>query len=436
MAIQPARNLDLNAALREAERRYIEANPESKRRHRAACEAMPGGNTRTILFYPPFPVTLARGEGAHLWDVDGHRYADFLGEYTAGLYGHSHPVIRAAVETALRDGIVLGGPNQIEARFAQAVSERFPSIELVRFCNSGTEANLLALSTARAITGRAKLMAFEGAYHGGVFFYAGKGSPLNVPFPMVMAPYNDTERTLELIEGEADDLAAIIIEPMAGAGGCIPAEPDFLKALREASTRHGIILVFDEVMTSRLAPGGLQEAVGVTPDMTTLGKYIGGGLSFGAFGGRADIMERFDPRRADAFPHAGTFNNNVLTMAAGLAGLTEVFTAEAVRELNAGGDRLRGRLGEVMSQRGVPAQVTGLGSMMTVHFRAETIRSPADAAADNQTAQRLFHLEMLLSGFYLAPRGMISLSLPMTEADFDGLIAAVEAFLDLHAPLL
>jgi glutamate-1-semialdehyde 2,1-aminomutase len=231
-------------------------------------------------------------------------------------------------------------------------------------------------------------------------------------------------------------LAAIIIEPMAGAGGCIPAEPDFLKALREASTRHGIILVFDEVMTSRLAPGGLQEAVGVIPDMTTLGKYIGGGLSFGAFGGRADIMERFDPRRADAFPHAGTFNNNVLTMAAGLAGLTEVFTAEAVRELSARGDRLRGRLGEVMSRRGVPAQVTGLGSMMTVHFRAEPIRSPADAAGVNQTAQRLFHLEMLLSGFYLAPRGMINLSLPMTEADFDGLIAAVEEFLDLHAPLL
>ena len=187
-------------------------------------------------------------------------------------------------------------------------------------------------------------MVFDGGYHGAVFGFAGGGSPINAPFDYVLAPYNDMAATRALIERHAADLALVILEPMMGGGGCIAAEPAFLAMLREATTKVGALLILDEVMTSRLAPGGLQRCVAIKPDLTTLGKYIGGGMSFGAFGGRGDIMDLFDPRRPDALPHAGTFNNNVLTMTAGLAGLTEVYTPEAARALNARGDALRERL--------------------------------------------------------------------------------------------
>ncbi|HET6305612.1 MAG TPA: aminotransferase class III-fold pyridoxal phosphate-dependent enzyme, partial [Rhodopila sp.] len=328
------RNADIDAALTEAKEAYVARNPKSFARNVEATGVMPGGNTRTVLFYPPFPLAMARAEGCRLWDMDGAEYVDFLGEYTAGLYGHSHPVIRAAVDRALDGGISMGAHNMLEAKFARAVCDRF-ALERVRFTNSGTEANLLALTLSRVFTGRPKLMAFDGAYHGAVFTFAGGGSPVNAPFPFVLAPYNDTAATLALIEQHGPELAAVILEPMIGSGGCIPAAPEFLAALREACSRVGALLILDEVMTSRLSPGGLQAVRGVKPDLTTFGKYVGGGMSFGAFGGRADIMDLFDPRRPDALPHAGTFNNNVLTMSAGLTGLTEIYTPDAARALNA-----------------------------------------------------------------------------------------------------
>ena len=436
MTATPLRNIDLDSALDEAKRRHTEANPASLARFETAQASLPGGNTRSGLYYPPFPVTIAGGEGARLWDVDGHDYTDFVVEYTAGLYGHSNPKIRAAVKQALDDGIVLGGHNTVEARFAEVLCSRIPSLDLVRFCNSGTEANLLTLSAMRIATGREKVMAFRGAYHGSMLNFAELEVSLNVPFPFVMADYNDTEGACALIEEHAADLAAVIIEPMTGAGGCIPAEPEFLQALRDATARHGIVLVFDEVMTSRLAPGGLQELLGIIPDMTTLGKYIGGGLTFGGFGGRRDLMERFDPRRADAYPHSGTFNNNILTMTAGYVGLTEVFTPEACTALNAAGDRVRERLGAVIGKHGVAAQVTGMGSMAMVHFCDGPMRGPADTKRSDPTAQTLFHLDLMARGVYMVPRGMINQSLPMTDDDRDGLIEAVDGFFSEYGGLL
>lgn len=436
MSMPARRNMHLQDALGEAEARFTAANPMSQERNREAARTMPGGNTRSILFYPPFPLVMTRGEGAHLWDLDGHRYTDFLGEYTAGLYGHSHPVIQRAVSDALESGIVLGAPNQFEARLAELVCARFASCAQVRFCNSGTEANLMALSAARAVTGRDHVMAFEGAYHGGVFVFAQSEAPMNVPFPMVMAPYNDRAATLDLIERYADDLAAIIVEPMMGAGGGIAGDRDFLQGLRDAATRHGIVLVFDEVMTSRLSPGGLQAVLEISPDMTTFGKYLGGGLTFGAFGGNAEIMGRFDPGRPDSLLHSGTYNNNVLTMAAGVAGLSEAFTPEAALELNAAGDRLRERLNALARERGVPVQVTGLGSILTVHFQDQPVRRPADTEATDPAARALFHLEMLARGFYISRRGFMSLSLPLEAEDYEGFAAAFDEFLVSYGPVL
>ncbi len=439
MSLAQARNFSLESALETLERQFIDVNPRSVARHHRARRYLPGGNTRSVLHYAPLPLTLARGEGCRVWDLDDHCYTDFLCEYSAGLYGHSNPVIRAAIDRALDDGVVLGGPNRYEAELAEALTERFPSLELVRFCNSGSEADLMALSAARTFTGREKVLVFDHAYHGGFLIFAHGGSPLNVPMPFVKAQFNQIDSTLAVIEREKNALAAVILEPMMGAAGCIPAQPEFLRAVREATARHGIILVFDEVISSRLSPAGLQGALGVIPDMTTLGKYLGGGLTFGAFGGRADIMSRFDPSEPGAYFHAGTFNNNVLTMAAGLAGISRVFTPEAAAALNAKGDGLRERLATLLRERGVEGCVSGLGSLMNLHFVRGPVQSPADLEADSpRQAQRcrLLHLDLLARGQYVTPRGMLALSLPMGDRELEALIGAVSDFIDDHAPLL
>ena len=427
-------NSSLDAVLTDARERYVARNAASLAAHVEAAAVMPGGNTRSVLFHAPFPLTMVRGEGCRLWDADGHEYVDLLGEYTAGLYGHSNPVIRDAIDTALDSGWNLGGHGIMEAKLASTICARFPSIDLVRFTNSGTEANLLAIATAVAVTGRKRVMAFEGGYHGGILSFAGGGIPINAPHSWVLGQYNDIEATLALIDAHAADLACIIIEPMFGGGGCIPAEAAFLQALRDAATRVGAVLVFDEVMTSRMSAGGQQARLGITPDMTTLGKYIGGGMSFGAFGGRADIMDRYDPRRSDAIPHAGTFNNNVLTMAAGYAGLTQLFTPDVADALFARGEALRTRLNAI--SQGLAMQWTGLGSMLTVHFTAGALRGPADVARGDVKLRELFFFDMLDRGLYLARRGMAALSLEIGDGECERFCAAVEDFVATRRPVL
>ncbi len=428
-------NTEIDTALRDAKEAYTARNPQSLARYVDALGAMPGGNTRTVLHYAPFPLAMARAEGCRLWDMDGQEYVDFLGEYTAGIYGHSHPVIRAALDRALDGGISFGASNTTEATFARAICDRF-GLERVRLTNSGTEANLLAITAATIFAKRRKVMVFEGGYHGAVLGFAGGGSPVNVPFDYVVAPYNDVETTRALIATHAADLAVVILEPMLGSGGCIAATPAFLRTIREETTRVGAIMILDEVMTSRLAPGGLQSVRGIVPDLTTFGKYIGGGMSFGAFGGRADILDMFDPRRANALPHAGTFNNNVLTMAAGLAGLTQIYTPEAAVALNARGDALRERLNAACRATGAMLQFTGIGSMLAVHTTRRPIATPADAAAGDQRLKELFFFDMLAAGIWLARRGMMTLCLPIGDAECDKLVAAVEAFLASRASLL
>ena len=427
-------NATLEAAYSEAADRFAAANPKSAAIQEQALAAMPGGNTRTVLHYHPYPLRFARGEGCRLWDVDGHEYVDFLGEYTAGLYGHSEPVIRDAIKQAADDGWVLGGPTLQEARLAEAIVNRFPALERVRFTNSGTEANMMALATARAHTGRDRVMVFKGGYHGGVLYFS--GSPLNAPFDYVMGDYNDAEGSAALIREQGDRLAAVLVEPMSGSGGCLPGSEAFLKALRSATQETGALLIFDEVMTSRLSPTGLHGLLGITPDMISLGKYLGGGLSFGAFGGRADILAKFDPRQPGAWPHAGTFNNNVFTMSAGLAGLTHVYTPERAISLNADGDALRGRLQKAIDDRGLPLTLTGRGSMMAVHSGRTAPISPPDAAKRNRRLVDLMHLDLIHAGIYTARRGMMVMSLPMDHGALDTLADAFVEFLDSRSAVI
>jgi len=419
---------ELVTRLAEAEARYVAANPESHRLHEERARFMPGGNTRTTIHQPPFPLTIVRGDGARIVDADGHEYVDFLGEYTAGLYGHSHPVIVEAIRGALADGIVLGAPNRYEATLAEAVCARFPAIDLVRFCNSGTEANLLALSLARAVRGRSGVLVFAGAYHGGILLFSHGVSPLNAPFEWIVGEYNDAGGAAHLVEEHAHELAAVIVEPVQGAAGVIPADPAFLRALREATAAHDVLLVFDEVMTSRLSPGGMQEALGIHPDLTTLAKFVGGGLAFGAFGGRADLMMRFDPSRPDALQHGGTFNQDVLTMAAGAAGLTLVLTAAEIARLNGLGDRLRDRLNAFASSSGIDFCSTGRGSLVGLHFARGPIRNEADVP-EAAELRGLLHLHMLERGYSYGRRGFIALSLPLGETEIDGFAAAAEELL-------
>src|SRR5215471_12408955 len=232
-------NIDIAAARAEAEEQYCARYPKSLARHREACAVMPGGNTRSAIHVDPFPLTIARGEGAQLWDLDGHEYVDFLSEFTAGIYGHSHPAIRNAIEAALESGLNFGAHNLLEARFAAAICARFPSIELVRFTNSGTEANLMAVSAARAITGRPKILVFSGGYHGGVFYFRGHGSPLNAPFEYLLGQYNELASVEALVRPYRAEIAAILVEPMQGTTGCIPAEHSFLAGLRVLADETG-----------------------------------------------------------------------------------------------------------------------------------------------------------------------------------------------------
>jgi glutamate-1-semialdehyde 2,1-aminomutase len=404
---------------------------------------MPGGNTRTTLHYGPFPLAMQGGRGSHLTDVDGHSYVDFVNEHTAGLFGHSDPVIGEALHRAIDGGFVLGAPNPFEHRLAEALVRRFAAIERVRFCNSGTEANLLALAAARAFTGREAVLVFHGAYHGSLLYFGHGASPLNMPFPVVLSTFNDADRAVADIDAHAGRLAAVLVEPMQGSAGALPAEPGFLEALREACTRHGIVLILDEVMTSRLGPGGVQGRLGLVPDMTTLGKYVGGGMTIGAFGGRADIMGRFDPGRAGAWSHGGTFNNNILAMAAGVAALEQVLTAAAVEALNARGDRLRQALAGLAGRHGLPVVVTGMGSIFGFHFHRGPARNEAelDAFARGRgpaldALKTLFQLDLFAMGQHVTRRILGNLSLANSDAEVDGLVACIDEFLSSRGALI
>ncbi|MCC7482033.1 MAG: aminotransferase class III-fold pyridoxal phosphate-dependent enzyme [Hyphomicrobiales bacterium] len=411
-------------------------NPRSKQAARAAQRALPGGNTRSVLFYEPFPLTILSGKGAEIRDADGHEYVDFVGEFSAGLYGHSDPVIRDAIIEALEGGTVLAGPNQYEARFAEAIQARFTNVNLLRFCNSGTEANILALVTAQYVTKRRKVIVFEGAYHGGVLVFPDGSGPINVPFDFVIAPYNDSEVTTRLIRMHSADLAAVIVEPILGAGGNLPGELDFLDTLRRETEAVGSLLIFDEVKTSRCGKGGMQALVHVKPDLTTLGKYLGGGLPLAAFGGRADIMELFNPCRVGALRHAGTFNNNVCSMAAGLAGLTKVFTPERAQTLHNEGEQLRRNFQTLADTQGVPLTFTGSGSLFTLHLGGSPLRCARDVTPLSRQVGSLFHMYGLLHGLAVAGRGDFYQSLPMTAEHRKCAASVLAGFLHDYGALL
>lgn len=425
----------VSEAVDQARSRYSARRPRTAALHERARAVLPGGNTRSVLYHRPFPLRIARAWDAVLEDVDGHQYADLLGEYSAGLYGHSNPVVLDAMMAALREGVSRGAHTRYEVDLAEAVCARFASIERVRFTNSGTEANLMALSAARCHTGRDRIMVFRGGYHGGLLTFKDGPSPVNAPYDTLLADYNDTAGAEALLREHGVSVACVLVEPMLGSGGCLPGDPGFLDMLARTCRDVGALLIFDEVMTSRTGAGGLQGRLGITPDLTTLGKYIGGGSSFGAFGGRADVMDLFDPARPGALPHAGTFNNNVASMAAGHAGLTRVYPPEVAERHTEAGDRLRADLCAIFRTAGAPFQATGVGSILAIHATAEPVRRLADLALADQRLLELVFLDLLEAGYYIAPRGYLALSLALSPDQLTGFAAAVDEIVRARARL-
>ena len=409
---------------------FSDRNPQSRAYFDDARTVLPGGHTRTVLSHPPFPLLFVGGEGATLVDADGHQYIDLLGDFTAGLLGHSERRVIDAVTTALSLNVSVGGVHPAEARLGHLMCERF-GIERVRFTNSGTEANLMAITTAMQATGRTTLLAFLGGYHGGVLYFVSGPAAWNAPYNFVVAPYNDLAGTTALIHEHAADLAAVIIEPMLGSGGCVPADPQFLQGVFAAARSVGAVCIADEVMTSRHGRSGLTALLGAQADITTYGKYIGGGFSFGAFGGTAALLDQFDTTpgtgRERIISHAGTFNNNVATMTAGTVVLGEVFTADAAAAHTSRGDEFRAQVADVLARSPLHVCVSGYGSMMSLHATAVQPTNVTEAYSRDHALQELIYFGLLQRGVYTAFRGMMNVGLAHTD---DQLSAALDALID------
>jgi glutamate-1-semialdehyde 2,1-aminomutase len=425
---------------------YRAKTPRSRELFEEALRVMPGGNSRSTTFFDPYPFYIVRGEGARIWDADGHERLDFNGNYTSLVLGHAHPAVVRAIQDAASRGMSFPGPSEHEIRLAESLTRRIPSMDVVRFANSGTEATMNAIRVARAFTGRDKIAKFEGAYHGthdwvlvSVSYDAARAGSRKRPKPVpwsagvpgavlkhvVVLPWNDLDACLKILEKHARDLAAVIVDPLLANAGMIPTRPGFLEGLREATARLGIVLIFDEVISFRVAPGGAQERFGIAPDLTTLGKIIGGGLAVGAFGGRADIMNYYDPRGGGArISHGGTFNANPLTMAGGVATI-EALTPEAYARLDALGERLRDGVARLMRRLRYPGQVSGLGSLFWIHHTRRRLTDFRSALPEDPTAPARVFMEMLNEGFLMSQRGLGACSLAMADADVDRFVEAL-----------
>ena len=434
------------AGTREQGNAFRAASSASAALAERARRVMPGGNTRTTVYQSPHPPYAGYGTGARLVDVEGEERLDFINNYTALIHGHADPDVTAAVIAQLPYGTSFALPTEHEIALAELIVDRIPSVEQLRFTNSGTEAVMMAIKAARAYTGRPKILKFEGCYHGSYDFAeisqvtpesrwedaetpstpTAFGTPQGVMDNVLVARYNDIADAERVITRHHAEIAAVLVDPMPSRVGNVPATHAFLTALREMTRAHGIVLIFDEVITLRVAYGGMQSVIGVTPDMTTMAKIIGGGFPVGAVGGAAEMMAVFDPSGGPQVPHGGTFNANPITMIAGRTAM-EKMTPAAFERLNALGDRLREGLAEAMDGARVPGQVTGAGSVFNLHFHDRPLtdyRSTVTTAAEKARSAAVYR-SLLAHGIFLSPSMMGCLSTPMGETEVG---ACVDAF--------
>jgi len=385
---------------------YLARTAGSADYHEQACRYLPGGETRSITHYEPYPVVLAEGHGALLLDVDGNEYVDVLNNYTSLVHGHAFGPVIEAVQAALPTGTAFPAPHLRQLSHARTLTERYPAVERVRFTNSGTEAAMLALRIARAATGRRRVVMFSGGYHGSVPDLIDGGPDT------ILAPYNDAELTAAAIDSS---VAAVFAEPFLGSGGVIPAAPEFLRVVQERVRAVGGLFVLDEVQSLRNAPHGVHPSIGLEPDLVLMGKIIGGGFPVGAVGGRVSLMDLTSAARPGGLSCSGTFNGNVITMAAGSAALTAL-DESAISTLNARAQVLADQIESAASQAGIPGSVTRAGSILQVHL-LDTAPGTFEAAQVVPAGWiSALHLALLLEGVYPAPRGMLNLSTALDDA--------------------
>ena len=413
-----------------------------------ALELMPGGVNSPVRAFKSVggvPIVIDRAEGPYIFDADGNRYIDFVGSWGPMILGHAHPDVVAAIQAAALRGTSFGAPTRLENEMAELIVEMVPSVEMVRLVNSGTEATMSAVRLARGYTGRPKILKFQGCYHGhedSMLVQAGSGvATLGIPgTPGVLpalaaetltAPFNDLDAVAATFDAHGDEIACVIVEPVAGNMGCVPPRPGFLEGLRALCSARGALLIFDEVMTGfRVAEGGAQALYGVTPDLTTLGKIIGGGLPVGAYGGSRELMETMAP--AGPVYQAGTLSGNPLATTAGLAILKAIrATGGLYGQLSRSAEKVSTGIRDLALSKGVPASATHVGGMFSVFFRAEVPTCYDEVKdSDAELFNNFFH-GMLDRGVNLAPSAFEAgfVSAAHSDADLDAVLEAAGAVL-------
>ncbi len=411
----------------------------------AAQKLMPGGVSSPVRAFKSVggqPIVFDRVKGAYAWDVDGNQYIDYIGTWGPAICGHAHPDVIHAIQAAAEKGTSFGAPSYLENVLAEMVIDAVPSIEMVRFVNSGTEACMSVLRLMRAFTGREKIIKFEGCYHGHADMFLVKagsgvatlglpdspGVPKSTTSNTLNAPYNDLDAVKKLLEENPGEVAGVMLEPIVGNAGFIPPDPGFLAGLRELTTEHGALLVFDEVMTGfRIAYGGVQERFGITPDLTTLGKVIGGGLPVGAYGGRREIMEMVAP--AGAMYQAGTLSGNPLAMTAGIKTLELLRQPGTYEYLDRITSRLIKGLLDVAKDTGHAACGGSISGMFGLFFTEGPVHNYEDAKKSDLAKFSKFHRGMLEQGIYLAPSQFEAgfMSLAHTDEDIERTIEAARS---------
>ena len=434
---------------------YPDEHSRSHQLYERALSVMPGGNSRHTAYFAPYPIYIERGEGCRVWDVDGVERIDCINNYSALIHGHCHPAITEALREQAGKLLSISLPTESEVRLAELVTERLPAVDLIRFANSGTEGVMFALKAARAYTGRNKIAKIEGAYHGSydsveVSLYptpdlwgpddnpasvAPAGGHDGASANTIVLKANDVEGGRAILRRHAADLAGVIVDPLIKNLGYLQATPEFLKMLREETSAAGALLIFDEVYSFRLGYHGAQGEMGVMPDLTAMGKVIGGGMPIGAVGGTADIMDAlFDPRGGSKMSHTGTFNANPMSMVAGVAAL-ELYDRAAHDRLAGLGQRLRDGLKDILTRTGRPGQVTGAASMIGLFHTDQpmgdwrTTMNMMMKEPDVMQTGEAFFREMLNQGVYMASQGFFVLSTAMSEHEIDFVLEKAELVL-------
>jgi glutamate-1-semialdehyde 2,1-aminomutase len=427
---------------------YPDPRSRSAALHARACRVLPDGGSRSTTLLRPYPLFIDQARGAEVVDVDGNVYLDFINNYTSLIHGHAHPGISAAVERQLRRGTAYSFCNESEIELAELLCGRNPNFDRIRFMNSGSEAVMNAIKAARAFTGRPRIAKCEGFYHGSydyaeVSLGAGPahwteedpvslayshGTPQGVLDDVVVVPFNEPQHARRILEAHADQLACVTIDPTPWRVGSDLVRPEFVAMLRDFCDAHGVLLFFDEVVSYRLGPAGAQGVLGVRPDLTSLGKIIGGGFPVGAVAGREDVLDVFRevPGKGVRLPHGGTFNANPVTMTAGLAAM-EAMTDDAFARLNALGEEARRAVAEVFVRVGIPGQVTGTGSLFRIHLHDRPLNTVRDSALSEAETLRLGTLrERLIDrGLFLGTGCIACLSTASRSAHVERLCDAL-----------